>query len=202
MTAHFFIEWNRGGESFFENQCFAGVKNRRTNCMPTLFTLIYAKCWSQICKYKIIQYIIQIAQYLRFSHRLRTNPHSHRLHSVFIFSLHCTLPLDELYWLMGVKQSKTTSTSLPLKMGPMGCPKTSVNNYHLPRYENYKQVIMKWWVDSSVLTNIPKEQADLEELCSSGLDQGCTNPKFCVFGDFVGPQNGTCSTPPFWRLEY
>ena len=69
-------------------------------------------------------------------------------------------------------------------MGPIGYPETSVKNYHLPRYENYKQVIMKWWVDSAVPTNIPKEQTDLEELCSSGLDRGCTNLKFCVFGVF------------------
>jgi len=61
---------------------------------------------------------------------------------------------------------------------------------------------MKWGVDSSVHINILKEQTDLEETCFSGLDRGWTNPKFCVFGVFVGPQNGTCFTSPFWRLEH
>jgi len=126
---------------------------------------------------------------------------SHRLHRMLIFSLHCTMPLDELYCLLGVKQYKTTCTSLPLKMGPIGCPEMSVKNYHLPRYENYKQVIMKWSVDSLVHTNIPKEKADLEEMCSFGLEQGCTNPKFCVFGVFCRFSERDLFTPPFWSIE-
>ena len=140
------------------------------------------------CKHKIIQYIIHIAQYLRLSHGLRTNPQrwlsqtAQGAHILFI--LHITIG-----WVIlssGGQAVQKTCTSLPLKMGPKGYPETSVKNYHLPPYENYKQVIMKWWVDSSVPTNIPKEQTDLEELYSSGLDRGCTNPKFRAFGVFCG----------------
>jgi len=46
MIAHFIIEWNRKNK-VFENFCFADVKNRQTNCTLALFTLIYAKYWTQ-----------------------------------------------------------------------------------------------------------------------------------------------------------
>jgi hypothetical protein len=62
-------------------------------------------------------------------------------------------------------------------MGPIGCPKTSVKNCHL-QAGDYEVV------DLSVHTNIPKEQNDMEEMCSSGLDRGCTNSKFCASGVF------------------
>jgi len=80
-------------------------------------------------------------------------------------------------------------------MGPIGCPKTSVKNCHL-QAGDYEMV------DLSVHTNIPKEQNDMEEMCSSGLTRVAQIRNLVPLESFAGPQKGTYFTSPFWRLEY